>query len=64
MSASEDADHGSSDDSDSGSFSESDMVDMLEVIEEVFYEFGDDLSDRQYNILDKATRLIAKQVDG
>lgn len=64
LSASENANHNTLNDSDSGSFSESDMVDMLEVIEEVFYEFGDDLSDRQYNILDNATRLIAKQVDG
>ena len=65
LSSSESNDHNTTlKDSDSGSFSESDMVDMLEVIEEVFYEFGDDLSDRQYNILDKATRLIAKQVDG
>ena len=64
LSSSESNDHNTLKDSDSGSFSESDMVDMLEVIEEVFYEFGDDLSDRQYNILDKATRLIAKQVDG
>lgn len=64
FSASENANHNTLNDSDSGSFSESDMVDMLEVIEEVFYEFGDDLSDRQYNILDNATRLIAKQVDG
>lgn len=50
-------------DSDSNSFSKSDMVDMLEVIEEIFYQFGDDLSDRQYNILDKVMNLIAKQVD-
>ena len=64
LSSSESNDHNTLNDSDSGSFSESDMVDMLEFIEEVFYEFGDDLSERQYNILDKATRLIAKQVDG
>lgn len=64
LSASENNDHDSLIDSDSVLFSESDMVDMLEVIEEVFYEFGDELSDRQYNILDKATKLIAKQVDG
>lgn len=61
LSASKNNDHGSSSDSDS--FSESDMVDMLEVIEEVFYHFGDELSDRQYNILDKATRFIVNQVD-
>ena len=64
FSASENANHNTLNDSDSGSFSESDMVDMLEVIEEVFYEFGDDLSDRQYNILDKVMNLIAKQIDG
>ena len=62
--ASESSDHNALNDSDSSSFSESDMVDMLEVIEEVFYHFGDELSDRQYDILDKAARLIANQVDG
>jgi hypothetical protein len=51
-------------DSDSNSFSKSDMVDMLEVIEEIFYQFEDELSDRQYNILDKVMNLIAKQIDG
>lgn len=61
--ASESSDHNALNDSDSSSFSESDMVDMLEVIEEVFYHFGDELSDRQYNILDKATRLIVNQID-
>lgn len=63
LSASKNNDHDSSSDSDSSSFGESDMVDMLEVIEEVFYHFGDELSDRQYNILDKATRFIVNQVD-
>lgn len=61
---SESINHNALNDSDSDSFSESDMVEMLEVIEEVFYHLGDELSDRQYDILDKATRFIAKQVDG
>ena len=64
LSASEHNDHDSLIDSDSNSFSKSDMVDMLEVIEEIFYQFGDELSDRQYDILDKVMNLIANQVDG